>query len=342
MMRILITRLSAIGDAILTMPLACALKSQSRDNEVVWLAEKGPAKLLHDHPCVDEVVEVGKGWLKSPATIMNLRRRLRRRFDVAIDPQSLLKSSTAGLIAGAPLRIGFAPPRGRETAPWVNHINVRYKKTHLVDCQLELLHPLGIQPPCAEFQVPRTDECVTKMDHWLGRSPELSGGNFVLLNTGAGWGSKLWPVERYAALAHDLYQKYGLPSVVVWAGEQERQWAESIVVAQPKCCHLAPPTSLLELAELFRHGRFFVGSDTGPLHLAAAVGLPCVGLHGPTDPAKSGAYGSQHQSVQAYLQTGSSRERRGNNNHAMRAIDVQAVSEACGVLMKSSLANIAA
>ena len=342
-MRILITRLSAIGDVILTMPMACALKRQNRANEITWLAESVPAKLLHDHPCVDNVVVVRKGWLKSPATILDLRRRLReRQFDVVLDPQSLLKSSTAGWLSGAALRIGFGGSRGREMTPYLNHIAVPPTKTHLVDCQMELLRPLGIYSPFVEFQIPQPQRVVDRVDEWLGQQPKLMGGPFYVLNTGAGWGSKRWPTDRYSQLAIELFDETHIPSVVVWAGDKEKELAETIVEQSGHCSVMAPQTSLLELAELFRRATLFVGSDTGPLHLAAAVGLPCVGLHGPTEPAKSGAYGSQHISVQAYLQTGPSKERRGNNNAAMQAISVGDVSAACHQILSHQSSRMAA
>jgi ADP-heptose:LPS heptosyltransferase len=152
---------------------------------------------------------------------------------------------------------------------------------------------------------------------------------FAVLNPGAGWDSKLWPPVRFAQVAQHLGARHRLPSVVVWAGDRERTWAEQIVVHSAGYARLAPPTSLPELASLFRRSRVCVAGDTGPLHLAAAVGTACVGLYGTTRPADSGPYGSQHESVQAYFHHGTARARRRATNDAMQAIEVAQVTAAC-------------
>ena len=139
--RILITRLSAIGDCILTMPVACALRRKFPDALLAWVVEPGPAKLLRGHECLDELIVVKKGWLKSPSHVWRLRHRLRQlRPDIAIDPQGLTKSSIVAYMSGARRRIGFAKPLGRELSTWLNNELHKPKTLHLVDRQLELLH----------------------------------------------------------------------------------------------------------------------------------------------------------------------------------------------------------
>jgi ADP-heptose:LPS heptosyltransferase len=163
----------------------------------------------------------------------------------------------------------------------------------------------------------------------------------VVLNPGAGWDSRLWPTDRFAEVAFQLGDKLGLPSVVIWAGPRERGWAEQIVAAAGDHAVLAPRTSLKCLAELLRHACLYVGSDTGPTHLAAAVGTPCVCLCGTTRGEVSGPFGSAHIIVQAYYQAGTSRERRAANNDAMLAIDVDRVWSACRRLLQPSTAGAA-
>src|SRR5207342_2418516 len=130
---------------------------------------------------------------------------------------------------------------------------------------------------------------------WLHDSGLERG--FTVLNPGAGWDSKRWPLDRYAQVARYLTQRYELPSVVAWAGSREHEWAKQIVSGSGGQTMLAPAISLTELAALLRKTRLFIGSDTGPLHLAAAVGTPCVGLFGPTRPEVCGPYGSGHVSL---------------------------------------------
>ena len=154
-------------------------------------------------------------------------------------------------------------------------------------------------------------------------------GGFALLNPGAGWPSKLWPVERYAACARHLWQQHHLPSLVLWGDARECQWAGQIVAGAGGCAQLAPATSLRELAALARRARVFIGSDTGPLHLAAAVGTPCVGLYGPMPASRNGPYGPQHVALQGMTFHGSSRQRRHAPAALMEAIGAELVCEAC-------------
>ncbi len=150
-----------------------------------------------------------------------------------------------------------------------------------------------------------------------------------MINPGASWDSKLWPAERFATVVRHLGDQHGAPSVVAWAGKRERQWAETIVSASSGHAVVAPNTSLVELAALLRGARIFLSADTGPLHMAAAVGTPSVGLYGPTRPADCGPYGAHCVAIQEYYQGGGRRERRRANNDAMRAITIDRVCQAC-------------
>lgn len=334
--RILITRLSAIGDCILTMPLLCALRRQFPEAFLAWATQSGPAKLLQGHECLDELIVVSRGWLKSPRMIWQLRRRLRAgQFDIALDPQSLTKSAALAWLSGAPRRIGFAAPRGRELSMWLNNELQRPTRPHLVDCQMDLLQTLGGTPADVRFAVPSEPAACAAIVSFLAGAG--LAGAFAVINPGAGWDSKLWPAERFAQVAVHLGQRCGLPTVVVWAGDRERGWAAHIAAIAQGLAILAPPTTLPELAALLRKARLFVGSDSGPMHLAAAVGTPCVALFGPTRPEDCGPYGSRHVTVQAYYQGGTSRQRRQAANDALRAISVTMVLAACEQVLARDL-----
>jgi lipopolysaccharide heptosyltransferase I len=333
--RFLITRLSAIGDCILTLPLAVALKRQFPKAWLSWVVEGAAATLIEGHPAVDEVIRVRKGFLRSPSTAVGLWQQLReRQFDVVIDPQGLTKSAVVGWASGAKERIGFARPIGRELSPWLNRTLVAPQTTHLVDRQLELLGPLGVSNPSIEFRVPQYLEVQHNVQAILAR-PELRQG-FALINPGAGWDSKLWPWERFAELVKQLGGAAGLKSLVIWNGPREECWAQDIVQASAGWALKAPPTKLRELAELCRAARLFISSDTGPLHLAAAVGTSCVGLYGPTRPELCGPYGAHATAIQAWYQDGTSRERRNGRNDALRDIAVEPVLAACQRLLSAA------
>ncbi len=339
--RILITRLSAIGDCILTMPLAVALRQAFPNALLAWAVEGVAGTMIEPHPAVDLALRLPRQFTRSAAALWQLRQRLLAlHFDVAIDPQSLTKSALVAWLSGARRRIGFARPVGRELAPWLHTELVTSRRTHVVDRYLELLQPLGTAASSVRFDFPRLESSDTAMGAALQKL-QLDRP-FAVLNPGAGWESKRWPAERFAEVARQLDRAWNLASVVVWAGPQEQAWAEQIAGLAPNAALVAPSTTLLELAALLRQAVLFVGSDTGPLHMAAAVGTPCIGIYGPTRPQDCGPYGAGHQTVQAWYQGGSSRQRRQGANDAMRDVPASGVIDACGRVLASRIADSAA
>jgi heptosyltransferase I len=326
--RILIVRLSAIGDAIQTMPVACALRERFPDAFLAWAVETRAAALLRGHESLDELIELPRGWLKSPGGVWRLGRLLHDlRFDTAIDVQSLTKSAVLAWLSGAKRRIGFGSPGGRELSKWFNNQRVDPKAIHVVDRYLELLRPLGIESPAVRFEVPEHDEDRAAAEKIIDEMGIAAG--FAIINPGAGWPSKLWPTDRYAAVAHHLNDARHLPTLVVWAGGTERTMAKQIAQASGAAVHIAPPTTLPQLAAVSRRAKLFIGSDTGPLHLAAAVGTPCVGLYGPWPASRHGPYGPQHIALQKMFFEGSARARRAAPAVYMESITTEMVCEAC-------------
>jgi ADP-heptose:LPS heptosyltransferase len=330
--RILITRLSHLGDCLHALPLVNALREQFPRAFLCWVVERPAEQLLDRHPALDRLIVVEPRWLKSWRTVQALRRELRSLdLSIAIDPQSLSKTALVARLSGASRRIGFARPSGRELAPWLHNELVHPRTTHVVDRYLELALPLGIREPRVRFDLPQ-DAAASAAIAGFVRESHLGCG-FAVMNPGAGWKSRLWSNRRYGLVARELGERRRLPSVVAWAGPEERRWAEEIVAHSGGHALLAPPTNLRELAALLRTARLFLGSDTGPLHLAAALGTPCVSLHGTTQREVSGPYGPGHVALQAYYHQGSSRQRRAADNRAMLAIDVESVGAACGQIL---------
>ena len=296
---------------------------------LAWAVEERAAALLRGHETLDELILLPRHWLKSPGGVWRLRRKLKGlRFDATIDVQSLTKSALLAGLSGARQRIGFGNPGGRELSKWFNNRRVDPKSTHVVDRYLELLRPLGIESPAVRFQVPEHDEDRARLRR---RRFAKSGWKAALRSSipGAGWPSKLWPSDRYAAVARHLHSAWHLATLVVWAGEAERRMAEQIAGDSAGAGHVAPHTSLTELAALARRARLFVGADTGPLHLAAAVGTPCVGLYGPWPAARHGPYGPQHIALQKLFFEGPTRARRRAPPIYMESITAEMACEAC-------------
>jgi ADP-heptose:LPS heptosyltransferase len=330
--RILITRLSAIGDCVQTLPVAWALRERFPRAFIAWAVEPAAAPLVAAAPPVDRIIVVPKRMLSSPAAAWQVRSRLLPlRFDLAIDPQALTKSSSIGWLSGAKRRIGFAAPGGREISSWLNNELVASSRVHMVERYLDLLRPLGIHQPRVRFDL-RIDAAAEQVAAELASRPELAAG-FAVVNPGAGWDSKRWPAERFAAVVRQLGREFDLPSLVVWGGDREKQLADRICADSDGWGVLAPPTSLPELAAVMKRARLMVAADTGPLQLAAAVGTPCVGLFGTTRSEVCRPYGPEHIALQTDYDGSAGRKLPGADNWAVRGIEVAEVIQGCGTLL---------
>ncbi len=339
---VLITRLSAIGDCILTIPLAVAVKRLWPNCKVTWAVQCSAASLLTEHPAVDSVFKIEASWLRSFQGLRKLRNILReQRFDLAFDPQGLTKSAIVGWLSGASHRIGFDRSHAREISPWLYSMRVRRRQRHMVDVYRELLTPFQvIDRSDAQFDMPTYTDAAAIAQRILIETKLVSP--WFCINVGAGWPSKIWPVDRYCKLARQLFDNTGYPSLVVWAGEAERAIASHIVQTQPNCCIMAPPTNLQVLAELLRCSLMYVGGDTGPMHLAAAVGTPCVALFGPTWADECGPYGLGHVAIQSPIAPKQNSSMRHADNSAMQAISVDEVADGCLRILQSTSTHAAA
>jgi ADP-heptose:LPS heptosyltransferase len=338
----LITRLSHIGDCVLTLPLAEALKRYWPHGRVTWAMESPTPKLLGHHPAIDQVLVVPRGYLRNLSAIRSLRHQLKAaQIDVVVDPQSLTKSALLGWLSGAPLRVGFGGRYGKELSTWLHtrRVTPPDSVTHLLDRSLSLADDLWnlaqvasgaavpappADSPLLNLPLPEAPRRWVRLQQAVGDLP----ARFAVLNPGASWPSKRWENDRWAQVARELANQ-GLPVVVTWAGPEERGWAQEIVHGAGREVFLAPETSLLEMAALCQASTLFLGCDTGPMHMATAVGTRCVVLLGPTRPQDSGPYGPSHISLQAWHQVDGSGRRKQAANHAMRAIGVEQVVAAC-------------
>lgn len=326
---VLITRLSAIGDCLATMPLAVDVKKLWPHSRLTWIVDCGAAALLEKHACIDRVVRIKKKWLKQPQMWRELREELRASaFDLVLDPQGLTKSAMLGRLSGAACRVGFDRSHAREIAPWLYTQRVTRSQRHMVDTYRELLSPWRTtESGAGVFQMPTyAAEAATVASHIDALK---LGSQWLCINVGAGWPTKLWPPNRFAELGLIMFRMRGLKSVVVWSGESEKWAAEQVVHALGSAGALAPATSLTELAEWLRRAKLVVSSDTGPAHLAAALGTPAVVMFGPTWGDECGPYGPQHRVVQSIVMPPPGAPRRRGAATAMNAINVEEVVDSC-------------
>ena len=351
--QVLITRLSAIGYCILTLPLAVKIKQLWPDCRITWAVDCAAATLLEAHPAIDEVLRVQKGWLSQPKNWSRLRNQLQeRQFDLVFDPQGLSKSSLLGRLSTSPLRIGFDYSHARELAPWMATHRIRRTARHMVDTYLQLLSPwCELTPGTGEFQMPvfeRSAERVEQMLQglefsYLSNPPStldsnhhntaISDQKWVAMNVGAGWVSRRWPPERFGWIAQQLWQRHGLRSLVVWAGDEEQAMAEQVVAQGGGAAVAAPPTTLRELVEVIRRCELLITGDTSALHMASAVNAPCVGLFGPTWADEVGPYGNQHIAIQSTILPDRRRGARRTLTSSINAIEISEVVHGCSQLI---------
>jgi len=312
-LRIAIVKLSSLGDVIHALPVARALRRALPEAELTWIVEAREYAILRDHPDLHRVLPVDtRRWrrlIRRPAGAREVGRKLGRlrlrvrasRFDVALDLQGLIKSGFLTAYTGAPVRIGFAAARCRERLNCLftnRRVTPPPEAVHVVDQYLSLLAPLGLTPGPAEFWVPERPPAERRMEEFLVESGVKRRDPLVAINPGAGREEKRWPVERLAAVAERLAAECGAQILLLW-GPDEVHMARQIRDALSTRAVLAPPTDLDELAALLRRATLVVANDTGPLHLAAALGTPCLGLYGPTRAERNGPYGARSRGLQS-------------------------------------------
>jgi heptosyltransferase-1 len=301
--RLLVVRLGAMGDILHALPAVTALRMAHPDWVIDWVIEprwrallaaesstsRGPAQPLVDHLHFAPT----KDWRKAPFSrqtlheIKVLRTALRAgEYDAVIDLQGAIRSAVVARLAGCRRVIGEAEPRERP-ARWLFTECVATRGVHVVEQDVELASAIGgdqLQHVAPWLPVQPAAEA------WADEILPLEAGQpATLINPGAGWGAKRWPVDRYAAVAQGLIKR-GF-HVLVNAGPGEEPLADAVVsgtggAATPLACTLA------QLIALTRRIALAVAGDTGPLHLACALGRPVVGIYGPTDPSRNGPFGT--------------------------------------------------
>lgn len=293
-MRILLVRLGALGDLVHALPVAAAIKAAWPEARLDWLAEARHRPFLDLVPVLDGRLAIDTrsvrgrcGW---PAVVRAMRSR---RYDATLDVQGLLKSAALARLSGAHRVIGFARAHLRE--PLAVHA---YSETvdprgavHVVEKNLACAAALGVPVAAPRFPLSPPNPSPE-----VAAVVEAAGPAFAAINPGAAWPSKRWPAERFGALARRLADRCGLGSIVLW-GPGERALADAVAAAAGGAARIAPPTSVGDLLVLLARAAVVVAGDTGPLHLAAALGTPVVGIYGPTDPRRNGPWGPRDRAV---------------------------------------------
>ena len=296
-MHFLAIRLSSIGDIVHTLPAVAALGETFPGAEIDWAIEPRYAALLEGNPYLRRVLTFDTlGWrrrLASAVTVEEVARSMvelrELPFDAAIDFQGLVKSALIARLSRARERIGFSEYGLREplaAAFYTERIPLR-EGVHVVEESLALVERLGVERPARErwrFPLPQRAEDEGFIEQQLSR---LQAQEFMIINPGGGWMAKRWAPENYAALIQRLERE--LPwKILITGSPGEEPLIEEILSRAHSSRAVLFRSTLTQFIALARRARLFIGGDTGPLHLAAAVGTPLVAIYGPTDPARNG------------------------------------------------------
>lgn len=334
-MRILVVKLSSIGDVVHTLPALASLHRGFRERGVKaridWLVEEAASSVLKGHPLIDELIVVKRGWGKNLGANLRSAKALRAKgYDLVLDFQGLLKSGVWVWLSKGKRRVGFS--NGRE----LSHVFYNEKlapydvDTHAVDRYLFLAESVGGSKGQAVFtlECARAAEEVKKKLRRAG----VASPFFVMVTRGR-WATKLWRDESFIELGRKLIEEKGLKAVLA-GGPSDREDLDRMAASIGKgAVNMAGQTDLKELFALFRLGRFAVTVDSGPMHIAAASGAKVVAMFGPTAPWRTGPYGPGHAIVRKGLACSPCFKRKCSSPRCMEEITVNEVFEAVEKIM---------
>jgi heptosyltransferase I len=286
----LIVRLGALGDVVHAIPFAAALRQEFPHGRIDWMVEPRYTALLDLVNGIDRRIPVDPRWFMRGAERPRLMRTLaelrRVHYDVAFDLQGLVKSAVLARAVRAQRVVGL--PRRHLREPLARLFYTATAEpgaaTHVIYKNLALLAAVGAQDRRVQFplSIPRLETVDSVQERY-------APNGFVLINPGAAWPNKRWPAACFGAVAASIRQTYGLRSLVLW-GPGEKDLAHQVADAAAGSADVSPPTSVAEIAGIARAARLMISGDTGPMHIAAAVGTPLVTLFGPTRPDRNGPW----------------------------------------------------
>lgn len=327
--KILLIKLSAVGDVVHTIPVLNKLRWRYPAAQLDWLVTPPIAELLQHNPSITNIIEFERDvwstpWRLAPfAAYARLAARLRAAaYDLVVDMHGQFRTAALTLATGAPARIGFDRPRARvwgasprkfplearrhawqgaREGSWLaytHHIAVPTLDLHAVDRYLNLGSILELDKGPADFSFPIPQSANSRVDSLL-RQHHIDRADLVVMAPGTVWGTKHWGTEKFAKVAqHFLSQGF---AVVLIGTQRERNVCEEVADLAPGAVDLAGMTTLSELAALIRRAALNITNDSGPMHLAVALNRPVISIFGPTDPVWIGPYGRPHAVLHADL-----------------------------------------
>jgi heptosyltransferase-1 len=294
---VLVVKMSAIGDVIHALPVSYAIKETFPDCHLTWVVENSCRDLVTHNPYIDEVIAFPKKNFRSLSGLIHnlppLKAQLTARpYDVALDLQGLFKSAVIVYLSQAKKTLGFC--NMRELSYFMSPpVCGSHKEGHIVERYLDVARAMGCAVNKVQFPLQITADEATKAGNIASQAGLSPGKTYVVLAPGANWVNKRWPTAYFAEICNKLSHRQVVPVLIGAANDRALADAITAQTAVPPV-DLIGRTSLMELATIIQRCQAFVGGDTGPLHLAAALGRSVVGLYGPTDTNRNGPYGQYH------------------------------------------------
>lgn len=329
---ILIIKPSSLGDIVLALPSLSALRRGFPDAAISWLVRSEFAPLLKNHPDLTDIILfdrkfLGKAWFNPRAfgVLLSLIRRLRRsKFDVVIDLQGLFRTASLAWLSGCRKRFGMATAREFASIFYTHKISRDKDCIHVVDYYLKAVKTVGVSDIAVRFVLPQ-NPAVAGLISRLLTGHGISPDNYAVFIPGSVHRDKCWPVENFAVLADKISSQFGL-SIVATGTKSERSMVEKLkAIANVPIANFAEATKLEELTALLRAAKLVVSNDTGPGHIAAALGMPLVMIFGPSNPIRLFPYG-RPETLAAVEPFGRGPKLQSSNPaHAIEAITVDHV-----------------
>jgi len=346
-MNILIVKLSAIGDVIHTLPSLAALRRCYPQAHISWVVEEAASDLLADQPMLDRVlVSRRKRWVRDLKEGRNRAAVLReaadflkalrdRPYDLVIDFHGLFKSAVLVLLSRGRRRLGYDSLQEGSGLVLNEKIPEDMAK-HAVERYLDFARHLGCETSKPEFPLALQEAHFRRVSELLAEETVDAARGFVAVSPVAYWETKLWDEAKFAAVCDRIVREIGLP--VVFTGESpEGPIARIRSLMEAPSASAAGETSLRELAALYREAAVLLTTDSGPMHLAAAVGTPVVALFGPTSPERTGPYGEGHVVVRRDMECSPCFRKSCETLECMKTIRVDEVFEAVKERIESRL-----
>jgi lipopolysaccharide heptosyltransferase I len=314
--RILIVKPSAIGDVVHTLPVLNLLRRKYPAAHIAWVVTPACSGILEGHPQLNDVILFHRN-----AGLTGLRALAKRlkseKFDLVLDLQGLFRSGLFCWATKAPRKVGFANARELSPLFYTHKVPVPNVEVHAMDRYLDLAEAVGCDRGPVEYVWPTDDADRAAVKAMVGER------RYAVLLPGTNWATKRWPVEKFAAMVEPLRQRFGLDSVIAGRGDD----TAALAPLAPAALNLEGKTNLRQLVALLEGAAVVFANDSGPMHIAAALGRPLVTLFGPTNPVRTGPFQRMDSVVRLEIVCSPCYSRRCSHHSCMKWLEIEPVLE---------------